>query len=834
MFTIYADGQLIYEPGDRELLVLQPKLTLEMGAAGSLDFRVPPTHPYYDSLKQLTTVITAKLDNAEIFRGRVLSNTRDFNNFRQTYCEGCLSYLVDSVQKGEAYNGTAHSLFRQIISKHNSLVDAAKQFTVGNITVDDKDLKIAGKSTTNEQDPDEYTAEYGRQIYLDSIVDNWSTTLDYINQCLIDYQGGYLMVRRVGSTNYIDWIKEYSSTATQEIEFGVNLLDLTEEISADELFTVLIPIGDENLTIASVNGGSIELVDSTNVAKYGRIVRTEVFSDVNSASTLLENGRNYLANEANVPVTFTIKAVDLSMIDNAVAAIRLGDRVKIKSEPHNLNGYYTCTKIEYDFADPANTVFTFGNPHQTLTRRYRKDKRKETKTNTENISAATAAQEEASDDIMHFHLRDEVEALDEKITDPTTGDTAKKLEEFFDAYIDTLPSQGQIKLRTVYQRLEDAVLVLQQNAGIDIDAPAGTVNIFSTATTAENAEQATAQIKLWAGYDDYNNLTSKILLEADVVSVKGRLEALEGHFSDLTAQRAYVVNNVSAGNFYSRHFYVYTGDDSSEFDLASHKHSLFCDSNGNVSMGLPVAPANAVGFNIADTDYYQAGVSARTASAIRYGTYSDDGSTDYGHVYITSADGNSVYLALPSNGYTAGYSAGFTAATNAISSVRFGTYSDDGSTDYGHIYVTFSDGTSKYLSISPNGYQQGYSAGFTAGQNSVSQRTVSSVSFARYSDDGSYDFGHVNVFLSDGTSSYQSVSPNGYNQGYNAGYNAGYSNGVSDGFSKGGYRTVYLGSNYGAGAYVSGYYYASSNASYMTRKEGSSIFNADYAVLYFY
>ena len=833
MFTIYADGQLIYEPGDRELLVLQPKLTLEMGAAGSLDFRVPPTHPYYDSLKQLTTVITAKLDDVEIFRGRVLSNTRDFNNFRQTYCEGCLSYLVDSVQKGEAYTGTAHSLFRQIISKHNSLVNSAKQFTVGNITVDDKDIKIAGKSTTNEQDPDEYTAEYGRQIYLDSIVDNWSTTLDYINQCLIDYQGGYLMVRRVGSTNYIDWVKEYTSTASQEIEFGVNLLDLTEEISADELFTVLIPIGDENLTISSVNGGSNELVDTTNVAKYGRIVRTEVFSDVNSASTLLENGQNYLANESNIPVTFTIKAVDLSMIDNGITAIRLGDRVKIKSVPHSLNGYYTCTKIEYDFADPANTVFTFGNPHQTLTRRYRKDKRKENKTNTDNISAATAAQEEASDDIMHFHLRDEVDELENKITDPDNGDTAKKLEEFFDAWINVSPSQGNIDLGATYKRLEDTILVLQNNAGINIDAPSGTVNIFSTAITAENANQATAQIKLWAGYDDYDNLTSKILLEADVVNVKGRLEALEGIFGTITAERVQVNRGVAAGSFYSKHFYVDTGNDSTEYDLVSHKHSLFCDSNGYVSMGPPVNPNLAQGFNIADTTYYQAGVSARTASSIQYGTYSDDGSTDYGHVYITSGDGNIVYLALPSNGYNVGYSAGFSAATNAITGVRFGVYSDDGSTDYGHIYITFSDGTQKYMSISPNGYNQGYSAGYTAGQNSVSQRTVSSVAFGRYSDDGSIDYGHVNVYLSDGTSSYQSISPNGYNTGYSAGYNAGYSNGLNDGFAKGGYRLVYLESNYGGGAYVRGYYYPTASSSQMTSVQGSSIFNAEYAVLYF-
>ena len=137
MFTIYANNQLIYTPGDQELLVLNPKLTLEMGAAGSLEFSVPPGHPFYNSLKQLSTVVYAKLDNTELFRGRVLSNSRDFYNFRQTYCEGALSYLVDSVQKGEKYEGTAHGLFRKIITAHNNLVDQPKRFVVGNITVPD-------------------------------------------------------------------------------------------------------------------------------------------------------------------------------------------------------------------------------------------------------------------------------------------------------------------------------------------------------------------------------------------------------------------------------------------------------------------------------------------------------------------------------------------------------------------------------------------------------------------------------------------------------------------------------------------------------------------------
>ena len=468
MFTIYANNQLIYTPGDQELLVLNPKLTLEMGAAGSLEFSVPPGHPFYNSLKQLSTVVYAKLDNTELFRGRVLSNSRDFYNFRQTYCEGALSYLVDSVQKGEKYEGTAHGLFRKIITAHNNLVDQPKRFVVGNITVPDKDIKIAGKSSGGEEDPDEYSSDYWRQIYIDSVTDNWSTTLDYLNTCLIDYLGGYLMVRRVNDTNYIDWVKDYATTASQVIEFGTNLLDLTEEITADDLFTVLIPIGDDNLTIASVNAGSIEISNSDLVAQYGRIVRTEVFGNVNQASTLLENARNYLAKESLVPITFTIKAVDLSLIDSAINAIHLGDRVKIKSTPHNIDQYYTCTKIEYDFENPENTVFTFGNPRQSLTQRYRKDKRVEEERSTYNSYSGGGA--------LGGGLTDAAAAIAD---DASKKETKKQLDEFYDAWVDWDESLGRVSLGALYKKVVHDETVLENNVGINMDAPTGTINIFA-------------------------------------------------------------------------------------------------------------------------------------------------------------------------------------------------------------------------------------------------------------------------------------------------------------------------------------------------------------------
>lgn len=482
MFQIYVGNDLAYEPGDTELALLSPKLTLEMGKAGSLEFTVPAGHPYMNELKQLTKPMSVNLDDEKIFRGRILSGSRTFYNQREVYCEGVLSYLVDSVQKAVKFNGKTHALFRQIISNHNSRMPIEKQFIVGNITVEDRDIILTGQS----EDVGQY--DYS-QIAINSVVDNWNTTYDYIENCLISYCGGYLVVRQVNSVNYIDWIKDYSNTATQEIIFGKNLLDLTDESTAEDIFTVLIPLGDNNLTIASVNGGSDELVDSEAVSKYGRIIRTQVFSNVTDPNTLLANGRQYLVNNGDVPNTLTITAVDLHNVDPTIKSIHLGDRVYIKSSFHDLSRYLTCTKIEYDLEKPENTVYTFGREKQTLTQRYREDKRAQSDTYNNSANGGGGIGSTAS--AMGANWKDVTDDYLKKSKEETT----KQLDEFYDAWVDWDESQGKVSLGAMYKKLLKDEEVLKNNVGIDMDAPSGTINIYADHRSVEETKNSFGTVK---------------------------------------------------------------------------------------------------------------------------------------------------------------------------------------------------------------------------------------------------------------------------------------------------------------------------------------------------
>lgn len=358
MYTIHVDGQLLYSTAseDEKTIVLSPKLSLDINRTGSLSFVLPPGNAMHSSIKKLKSIITVEQDGEQIFRGRVMEDEKDYYNQKNVYCEGDKSFLLDSVFKPGELSGTVHDFFKNLISNHNEQVDETKKFTVGVIDAVNEEIAMNPASRTETR------------VY-------WST-LDMIEDSLLNVYGGYLKTRTVGDTHYIDWLAKYGSTNSQPIEFGVNLLDLKDKVDAGDVFTVLIPLGacsigdDGNytdpLTVASVNNGLDYIQDDAAVALYGKIWRTHTWSYIEDASQLLEKGREYLKIGAELQ-TLKLKAVDMHFTDTSIERIRIGDDVQIFSDPHGSNRTIICAQMEIDLLNPENTLYTFGEPPRTLT-----------------------------------------------------------------------------------------------------------------------------------------------------------------------------------------------------------------------------------------------------------------------------------------------------------------------------------------------------------------------------------------------------------------------------------------------------------------------------------
>lgn len=354
-FSVYADGSLLYSSIDLgEDKIINPKVKAELNKAGSFSFTMLPSHSMYSSLYPMKTLITVIQDGVQLFRGRVVTCKKDFYKQMNVTCEGDLAFLLDSIVAPFKYVGTKAKtiryIFKKIVDEHNSQVENWKRFSY-----DDNYINVTKDETSSVSSTD----EFDHTSYNDS-----SSTL---TQELLDAYGGVIRTRTVGNTTYLDYVKDpYQDISSypindQEIRFSVNLLNIDENYPVNDIFTVLLPLGGDKLTIKSVNNGSMYLENPEAIAKFGRIVKVEEWSDERNVQRLLKKAREYLSVHSRIyPNEFTIKALDLHYLDSSNTQLKLGDRVRCVSEPHGIDETLVCLSIDYDLQNPENNSYKIG------------------------------------------------------------------------------------------------------------------------------------------------------------------------------------------------------------------------------------------------------------------------------------------------------------------------------------------------------------------------------------------------------------------------------------------------------------------------------------------
>lgn len=355
-YRLYANDELIFASdwADPEYQLISPIIKMETNKAGSVEFTILPRHPFYDTLSIMKTRIDVYRDEELIFSSRVLSNDTDTYKQRKVYCEGALAYLVDSIFGPSKGTRTTEEHFRLLIDSHNAQVEDTKKFTVGSIEIDEKaESHIFGE-------------------------DNYRETFSAIQSDMIDSFGGYLRIRYENGVRYIDYLKSYNTTSSQTIEFGQNLIDLMNKQTGEDLFTVLLPIGKDKLTIEAAgdsqkythNGKYLENAEA--IASYGRILKTEDFGDITDARTLMEKAEKYMTdNYKGIPPELSIKAIDLHQFYPTVRPFNLGDSITVKSPIHGVERILICTAIEINIKDPSKTQYTLTDPNQITLRKDR-------------------------------------------------------------------------------------------------------------------------------------------------------------------------------------------------------------------------------------------------------------------------------------------------------------------------------------------------------------------------------------------------------------------------------------------------------------------------------
>ena len=366
MFSAYADDKLFYSPRllNEGYAITEPQATLELNKAGSFTFNLPSINPMYSSMKKLKTIITIREDDEVLWKGRVLNDAKDFYNTKAVTCEGELAFLNDIQYEPHDYSKKGIKMgeyFKKLIEHYASECSEERMIKLGNVRGAFTDVLIYPKTT-------DYTNVWN--LISGNLIGASTGKVGKNEVDLSDYDR-YLYIRREKGVSYIDFVEDIGKASSQIIEFGKNLLDLSEYVDASNVYTQIIPLGKadskgKRIDIKLVNGGKNYLQSDSAIALFGKIQKSVIWEDVTNRNTLKANGQRMLNKAVEMAIKITIRAFDLHRINVNTDKIDFGDKVHVVSLPHEISSDFLCSKIVFTLDNLENTEYTFGLDFETM------------------------------------------------------------------------------------------------------------------------------------------------------------------------------------------------------------------------------------------------------------------------------------------------------------------------------------------------------------------------------------------------------------------------------------------------------------------------------------
>ena len=410
MYRILYNKMEVYGP-DLDQAVLNPTLEIELNSSGRLEFTLPVTrstggNDWPDDIWRNIQIFRGEVQVFEedecIWYGRPIQIIRDWNNQKRVVCEGALAYFNDSVQptkeykrkstplyEGEPYTEQKYQgkgFFNNLIDAHNSQMDhlmfgetpdKTKKFKVGIVDVENS---LVWRKT------------------------DMDTTADALQNMCLDTTGGYFFLRKEYSQeeedyiNVIDWRKSFPYGADQEIQFGLNLLDINQDLNGSDVCTVLYPTSGDDIFVNHAPKYTEEdpyeiirddqsrghilheakserfITHMEGYKKYGRVVKMKSFdiqeeedNPTENSKKLFRKAAEWLDEQNRDEVTIECSAADLhylngtSQVDREYGRFRVGQMVQIYDEIHGLNRQLPIFKLSINM-DSGVKKITIGTP----------------------------------------------------------------------------------------------------------------------------------------------------------------------------------------------------------------------------------------------------------------------------------------------------------------------------------------------------------------------------------------------------------------------------------------------------------------------------------------
>lgn len=227
-------------------------------------------------------------------------------------------------------------------------------------------------------------------------------------------------------SNKIYYIRHSSYSICPEdltaFETGVTYYEYNEDNDESNLSLTLEGYPDNYLNSTEyINKGDM-IYSANGVKKYGWIGMKYQDTDITTKSELLRYGLISLMDKESPQRTIEIKAVDMHFINPDVKPIRIGEYVRVRSTPHNLDSYFLCRNISLDLNNPESSTYILGTTYDTLTgEQNKKAKELNSKLNKQYDSAYAISEEAKESAIKAIAFATEVKQYVMGISDSASG-----------------------------------------------------------------------------------------------------------------------------------------------------------------------------------------------------------------------------------------------------------------------------------------------------------------------------------------------------------------------------------------------------------------------------
>ena len=201
---------------------------------------------------------------------------------------------------------------------------------------------------------------------------------------LTSFDYGISYYETQGSTETFVITSDTTPNSSKKYYIRSNIYSICpDDISAFESGTTYYEYNeanDESRLLLTLNGYPDNYLHSTKyinkgdliysvggVKKYGWIGKTVQNAAIATKKELYQQGLIELINAESPKRTIEIKAVDMHFVNPDIKPIRIGEYVRVRSAPHNLDSYFLCREISLDLNNPENSAYILGSTYDTLT-----------------------------------------------------------------------------------------------------------------------------------------------------------------------------------------------------------------------------------------------------------------------------------------------------------------------------------------------------------------------------------------------------------------------------------------------------------------------------------